>query len=249
MANKRFQNGVNTQFGAFMSLKNAKPVMIYANVSSGDNDVYTAPSGRKCIFQSTTNVHIFYNTSGSSITWYTQIKIGGTYYRTNTNRSTSAGASSSSGMFSAAILLDPEEILSFNTNGSGNMWIFGVEFDSDDDRLCCAKKYSSWSSGDNTILTVPDGKTACTVSGFNGTHMPGLFIYNTSGSTLTWIHYIVPNGGSPGSTNQIAPSATVTTSNIGVLSYPPNVIGPQSSLVLNVNQTSGLYYQYVYWLF
>src|SRR4051794_16203884 len=68
------------------------------NLSTGNTDLYTVPSGRKCLILAVPGRQ--YNTSAGSIVFFMQVKVSGTYYRLTSNTTSVTLTSSSNGAVS-----------------------------------------------------------------------------------------------------------------------------------------------------
>jgi len=190
------------------------------NAGSGDIDLYTVPTGRRAMAFGISQFH-----SGADTTGFSQVKIGGSYYRLGSNLTLTTTASqmqSSPGFFNGYIA-EAGETLAVNLTAAGlNIWFRIIEFDNTSP-LRTVKKIASWSAGDNTIYTVTAGKTGLifiTPSTATATVQGSITVGNSSGSTRTYNGYLVPNGGSSGATNQFLNATTLTNNNGSPYSLP-----------------------------
>lgn len=183
---------------------------LFGNISTGDTDLYTVPTGKRAIVTTMCG----FNPSAGSITWYPKVKISGTYYRLNSG--SAAGAGTFSAPTSVSFILEAGEILAINTittNGL-NVSTSIIEFDAASPLKTV--KLAGLSTGDNTLYTCPSGKTALPLGpsllfgGINPTvFCPFLYVVGDASGGDTFVLHLVPSGGSAGSTNKIA---TVTPS-------------------------------------
>lgn len=213
--------------------------------ANGANDLYTVPTGRKALVSDV----IVTNISGGSVAYKPQLKaVGGTYYDLGNSKSESdQGIGHVYGMnsinFSAPIVLNAGETFAVFTNASGMaMWAYIVEFDASSP--LSRADLTTFVSGDNTLFTVPTGKTVS----FGGTqgsiaNQPVLslnaFVYrNSTGSTVSMGSInMVPSGGSPGVGNQFATTNSVVTGT-GFSKYFAGNLSPGDFVSINVNSTA-----------
>lgn len=206
------QNNVNqylNEMSGALCLINVKyPRANINNSASGNNDVYTVPSGRRAIVLFSN----YRSQSGSSATLVQNWKISGTYYTTTFSAITvSAGAVAADGS-SGGFIMEAGESLSYNSTQTAiNTFSQIVEFDN----LSTLKtvKTIGATNGDQTVYTVPTGKKAILVSGNGqplGCSNSGFFISNNSGGSITSNIYLVPNGGSKGANNLLRGSLSTS---------------------------------------
>ena len=188
------------------------PNLVYKNVnaritSTSTVDVYTCPANKRAIACEVT----VFNNSGSTITngFYVAVKIGGVYYQTTASNATAGNNAVTSR--SSQYILEAGEILAVNiAQQPCNVWVGVMEFDNTSNLK--SAKLTTFIAGDNTVYTVPVGKSAIvlpnTFTPCSGT--VGTFFYgNLSIASRTIVFNLVPSGGSVGSTNVIATSASV----------------------------------------
>lgn len=186
-----------------------------ANVGSGDVDLYTCPAGKRAYV---VQILLLNNDGVNTLTYFPEIKVSGTYYRINTtgtvNPSTYAKPINS---LNYNLCLEAGESFSMNINQSSQtIWLAVIEFDNI--ASLSTHKLLTLASGDNTIYTVPAGKTAILLNG-NAMQTAGssalslISYYNTSGSARSIKFYIVKSGDSTGSTNQSYQNASVSNNN------------------------------------
>lgn len=197
------QNNVN-QFLTMLSGAISLPAVKYAraNVNSsvnGNNDSYTVPAGRRALVLFST----LRSQSGSTATIIQNWKISGTYYNTLFSAISLTTGAVASDTADGGFVMEAGESISYNSNQTAiNMFTQIVEFDNTAN-LKTVKTIGA-TNGDQTIYTVPTGKTAIIVSG-NGQPLGctnrGFFISNNSGGSITSNIYLVPNGGSKGTSN------------------------------------------------
>ena len=141
-------------FSAGLQLTNATFALARSyNIGTGDVDIYTAPAAKRALIEFIGG----FNPSAGIINWYPEIKSGGSYYRIAA--AIAAGANSAAGSAAAGIILEPGETLSVHTDGTGlNLSASAIQFDSTSPLRTV--KLTGMSTGDNTLYTVPTGKTA-----------------------------------------------------------------------------------------
>ncbi len=206
-------------FGTSAFLTGATPKRaVGSNLSTGNTDIYTCPTGKRAYIG---NVVRAYNPSAGSITYFTQIKVSGTYYRIGASATLTTGTGGSSGAPSSVIVLEAGESLSINTATTSGLNVAYDVFEYSNTVPLYTSKILALSNGSNTLYTVPLGKSAVTM-GSTGIALStlSLTVCNNSGGSLNYIVYNVPSGGSAGSTNQLYPSTAIaddvaTTFNVG----------------------------------
>lgn len=209
------------------------PNAIAGNIGSGDIDIYTCPVGKRAIV----NMITLSNTAGTTTTYFMQLKVSSVYYRISSSATLTAGTSTN--LQSYSLILEAGESLSINTSQAGlNVFPTIIEFPNTAKSRTI--KNLSIVSGDNTIYTVPSGKTAILLSATTIRAGTGAIQYvNTSASTATYSMHI-SSSTSSASTNRFASSSLTTllagTQSIGTM------IPSTYSIVLNTNQTGGIAY-------
>lgn len=246
MATNNLLNNNYNLLGSLPPLKGAKLVKGYTRiVTSGDiNQVYSCPAGKKAlIFRVSAS-----GTSTNSFTMY--IGISSVNYRLN-----SYGFQNPIPNF----FIDSGQTFSISVNTNGiNCWCNILEFDS---TVPISINYlTSFINGNNTLYTCPANKvslplTFCSNASFfklpNYTY-PGCGVTNNTAGTITLISYVVPNGGSPGATNQYSQSGGLSTlsstdpfSSVNVIISAP-ILTAGESIVVNCNTASSDILGYVY---
>ena len=227
----------NLPFG--INLTGAKYINVLGgSLATGNSDLYTTPSNKRAFVLGTTTS---YQASGGNIVAFLQFKTaGGTYYQIGAAQTISTGTTNLTVGIqgSTGFVLEPNEIISVNTttNPGLNMRFSVIEFDSTNSFH--SPRILIPASGDNTVYTVPIGKSAfiygTATDGFTGGN--SLVFFNSSGGSIT-IHWnIVPNGGSAGSTNEITASASVTNAS-GNATATPMALGSGDFVSINLGST------------
>jgi hypothetical protein len=177
--------------------------------STGNNDLYTCPANKRAII---TEMTVFNGHATNSSTLVPMLKIGGVYYPAGPSTSIIA---QSTGSRSVTYVLEAGEIIAANmTQQPFNVVVSIMEFDNTSNLKSAKLTTSTLTSGDNTVYTVPNGKSALVLnntltmcSGTQGTFTAG----NNSGGNVTYKWNVVPSGGSVGTTNQMSASTTIST--------------------------------------
>jgi hypothetical protein len=174
------------------------------NAASGDVDIYTAQAGRRALVGSVT----CYNPAGTTTNVIPKIKISGTYYRLAANQAVTTGATAGP---SINAILEPGDSAALNFSQAGcNCWATVIDYPST--VPIYSPRLTSFSTGDNTIYTVPPSRTAVSVSNSSLAVVTGTGTYATdTAHTVKW--YLVNSGGSTGSTNQATASTAVSANN------------------------------------
>jgi hypothetical protein len=207
------------------------------------NDVYTAPAGKRAFIY---NLRVF-NSGGSLSRATTFFKSGGNYYQVAAIQS--FNATTGGYLLSYPLILEPGESIAVQANNTGlNVWGDIIQYDS----TTGPKMVSvlALANGNNTIYTVPAGKTAMILpvnGSYNQQILPNIRIFNSSGGTRTYTMYFVPSGGSPGSTNQCTIAKTAATSNYLSLSSGFSSTLAAGDFVV-INTDSGTASQYAFLL-
>jgi hypothetical protein len=176
------------------------PAVKSDNVSIGDTDIYTVPTGKRAAVLAMGG----YNNSAGNILAYPEVKISGAYYRLASSIAPTTGTASF--QRNIGYIAEAGEIIAVNTatNNGLNVTFRIIEFDN-----TCAlytSKLTSLSNGNNTVYTVPGGVTALVLDqtlGFNGNSQGALVHWNASGAARTTKWNFVTSGGSVAATNQI----------------------------------------------
>ncbi len=197
------QNSVN-QFLTMVSGAISLPGVKYAraNVNSsinGNNDSYTVPTGKRALVLFSN----FRSQSASTATLIQNWKISGTYYNTTFSAISLTTGAVANDTADGGFVMEAGESISYNSNQTTiNIFTQIVEFDNT--AALKTVKTIGATNGDQTIYTVPAGKKAILVSGNGqplGSGNQGFFISNNSGGSITSNIYLVPSGGSKGTSN------------------------------------------------
>lgn len=197
--------GVSFFGGMPAALQGLKYVPIVgSNLSIGDTDLYTVPTGRSALV---VNQARLYNPSAGTITWFPELKVGGTYYRLLSGVTLTTGTGGTSGGASAIVLGAGETLAADAATTAGlNLRMQAWEFDASDTRLATSRNLAL-ASGDNTIYTVPAGESAVLLSNSpTGMNAGVVNVVNATGGSLNYFVNVVPSGGTVGSTNQLYPA-------------------------------------------
>ena len=210
-------------------------------VPAAQTDLYTSPAATRTLIGDCTE----YNPGGvsSTLSWY--IKISGTYWRYPGTSTVLASSGSSKGF---GFVLEPGESLATTPTVAGvNVWCKVLKYASTNAHY--SARVFNPSIGQNTLYTVPAGKTATVLSAgnFGGILLAGqITVINDSGGTRTYTAYVVPSGGSPGNTNQLTTGTTAT--NASSVNIPTAATFPMLSAgdFISVNVDAGTATQWIY---
>lgn len=165
-----------------------------AGAGTGDIDIYTVPTSKKAIIAGVAG----YNPTAGTINWYGQMKLSGTYRRvTGTIGSLTNTGSSAVANF----ILEAGDKLAIHTDATG-LNVFPNIYEVDDTAPIKTASLASFSVGDNTLYTVPGGKTAMVqgnpVTGFSPPISSAAAVGYTNDSGLARTIYVafIPSGGS-----------------------------------------------------
>ena len=176
-----------------------------ASLATGDTDLYTVPAGKKALFFG----HSSFNASAGNISYYFQIKVSSVYYRITSVVTLATGVRTTlSG--TTVIVLNAGESLSINTATTNGLNVLTrvVEFDATLNGIKTSRVLAL-STGDNTIYTVPAGKTAILLGGLDMISSAQILVMNDSGGNRTYNAYVVPSGGAAGTSNKVEAANTV----------------------------------------
>lgn len=205
---------INSVFGFLPQIGSSTALMLYVplvggSLAIGNNDLYTVPAGRKALIGQAFRL---YNPSAGNITAYGEIKVSGIYYQIVASATLSAGTGAVQ-VPPAAIVLNAGESISINCATTAGLNVRGAiaEFDAGVTQIATAR-ILALSSGDQTLLTAPAGKSimpiATNTSAVSTNQAIVNVVNNTGGGVNIYIN-AVPSGGSVGSTNQLFPATAI----------------------------------------
>lgn len=204
---------------------------------AGDIDVYTAPAGKRA-FVISTQVN---NTSGGTITWHYETKIGGTYYRILGQPSSSIAAQTGAFSVNQIYCIEAGETFSINVSGANFGYLLNImEFDNTSPLKTVKITSATMVNGDNSFYTVPAGKIAVPIlPSALGIWGSGNFNYeNDSGATRTISVYAVPNGQAISNSYKIANALAVNNGNSSTFNAPL-IMGAGDFVDFNVDSNAG----------
>jgi hypothetical protein len=192
------------------------PNMSYVNAntvvsSSGQNNIYTVPTGRRAIISS-----INCNSQGT-VNAAPAFQNSGTYYNAGGTTSSLTAGTPLNIVLTIPLILDAGEILSIELSGavSVNVWPQIVEFDANS--IVKSGKFLNLASGNNLLYTCPAGKSMCILDknlNFGGISATAFNVGASGGGTSYYM--LVPSGQSPAAGFRITNGVTVTgTANFG----------------------------------
>jgi hypothetical protein len=201
--------------------------------ATGNSDIYTCPANKRAII---TEITVFNGHASNSSTLVAMIKIGSTYYPATASTSVLA---QSTGSRSATYILEAGETIAVNmTQQPFNVVASIMEFDNTSNLKSAKVTTPTLASGDNTIYTVPIGKTALVLnntltmcSGTQGTLTAG----NNSGGNITAHFNVVLSGGSASSSNQMSAPVTLSTGTANSQSLTSFSIGAGDFISVNLS--------------
>lgn len=213
MANKFNNYNLTAGYGYGVS----NPIPIYntiLNAPSGYVDFYTCPPNKLAFFPT----YCAQNTASSNTRIIRSIKISGSYYFTNAGNFISSGGNIIAGF---EPMINPGESFAINIAQPGMNFQYTV-IEIEISSPLKAPRLTNFINGNNTLYTCPAGANAIILNATvpsaanigNGTGLQGCVGYsNNSGGSRTLTTYIVPNGDSPSSTNQISPATVIINTN------------------------------------
>lgn len=207
------QNSVDNYLLAFpggICLPNVKYSRVnFIAGTTGNNDIYTAPAGRRALVMFSNMINQNSSTSTCNPAW----KISGTYYNMAANASTipsnvAVGVGVLIDTSDCGFVLEPAETLAWNCQRINvSVYTSIIEFDNSGPVTLKTAKIIGLTTGNNTVYTVPAGKKAIIFSGnglpFSATNNGGIWV-SVGTTTLTGgTINLVPSGGSVSTANQI----------------------------------------------
>lgn len=191
--------------GALPYLPNLVTRKIQTASVAGDNDLYTVPAGKRAFAILST-----WNATGGTIAHFTEVKIGGVYYRTG---AAIAGLNGTAGTPFYLIVLEAGQSFSLNCAALG-LYIVGTVYEFDNTSALKSYMLTAFAVGDNAFSPVPVGKKFSVQIGSPISTASGagtLCIVNNSGGSLAYTWNLVPNGGAVLPANRILVTAGVAT--------------------------------------
>ncbi len=213
-------NDPNGTVGGLVPLTNVSyPRGVFSNLSIGENDLYTAPTGRRAVVMGVGA----YNTAGSSNVLTLQVKKTSTYFMLST-ATTLATITTNLGVLPVPYILEPGESLSALCTVAGtNVSAVIMEYDSTVPFF--SKSKSTFTVGVNAIYTCPINRAASIghqhlnrALQINGSGTSATISYtNGTGSGTNVSAHLVPTGVTAGTLTQLTTTAAVTTGNLAAL--------------------------------
>jgi hypothetical protein len=239
------QDFINRLAVSNFSLKSANG----RTAASGTVDWYTCPSGKKAAI-----IGFAYCTTTGSATVTPMFKsVGGSYYNMSAALTANAFGITTVGMTCGIILEAGETFASSQSTATVNVYVSIMEFDAD--APIKTAKLLSLSSGNNTLYTVPAGKSATLLNGNLDIRMPDnnsttnqkvIQYWNNSGGSRSVAFYVVPNGGSAGSSNRIlATSPASVAAAAFLISYPMCTMNSGDFVVVNTDAATATQWTWV----
>jgi len=212
---------------------NARRFPIANNSSTSTINLYTCPTGKRAL--------VFleaFNSTAGTLTGRLLISYDGgiTFFTADSGVISTGTLAISFNSF----MLEAGEILAFVGSATGyNIAFSAQEFDNTSPFRKVTKN-SGWIAGDNMFYTCPIGKRAIFISE-PGLQNPALasfvFANNDTGTTAIYKLNLVPNGGTPSLSNQIAQQGGVASPGSATgLRLPQSVLSAGDFLSINTNQ-------------
>lgn len=222
-------------------ITSAKYVPIFgSNLPIGDNDLYTVPQGKKLLLVGAPNAFAtVYNASAGSITYYPEIKVEGVYYRLKSNVTIASAQTGIGSFIATAMVLNVGETVAVNTTTTAglNVWATAIEFS--ENETIVGKRILNLVSGNNTLYTCPNNKTATFATNIFSISTSGYFsvgLSNVSGVAPTYYLNYVTNGSTPTSANQFTISTPISNNTVSGFTLGGSLTPGDS---VNINTTSG----------
>lgn len=182
-----------------------------SSLASGNIDLYTVPAGRKAICIGYT----FTQNSAATDTIYLEVKIGGAYYRLESDVSISTNSYVQRAVTCPVLAAAQVVAVNIATGGAtSGCWVNMVEFDANSSFK--SSQVVAPVSGDNTVYTCPTGYNACVISGPLLEAIAGLGFINQSGGSRSIRWHNVPSAGSAATNNIIRDTTAVSNSTVNM---------------------------------
>lgn len=207
---------------------------VVAALATGDTDLYTCPTGKRALIVAARLSGI---PAAGSVTGFLEIKVSGTYYRTTSNNTVTTAQNFN--FSNVGIVLEAAEILAINCATSTGATVFFDIIEFDNTAPLFTKKVLGPAAGDQTVYTVPAGKSAIiTQIGGPPFSSAGVATFVADGGgNRVWKAHIVASAGSPTTANQAVPSTTTNLSTVSNI----NVSGGMTAAdFINLNSTTNL---------
>lgn len=172
------------------------PKVMGSNLPTGHNTLYTVPANKRALLFS----YKVFNPSAGSITYYAELYVGGSYYRLEAGGTITTGAENNS-VLAAPLVLEAGDVFSYNTATTAGLNVVWACIEFDDTCKLKSPRLLGVASGDQTLYTVPAGKTAMIWN--NEFSVQGGLVVANGGAGINYKIHLVPSGGAPGTTNQI----------------------------------------------
>lgn len=206
-----------------------------SNLPTGDNDIYTVPTGKKALVSVQQRG---FNGSAGTIVYNVSIKVGGVYYRIGANTTLTTGTGGAGANILSPIVLNAGESLSVNTTTTAGLNVLFNVMEFDATNSLSSARILALSSGDNTLYTVTSGKSLAMFTSLYSA-ATALVVANATGGAVNIITYAVPSGGSSGSTNKVFPSTSVGDKSASQFSLTTNMSAGDFVVVNSDSATAG----------
>ncbi len=174
-----------------------------ANMPSGNNTIYTVPSGKRMLF-----IGSSCGSTNNNISSYTQVLTNGVYYRLS--QATTITTNNGGTVPNLGLVLEQGESFVVNTSIVGLRGMF--EFLLYPNTFSCfSPRIMTLANGDNTLYTAPSGTILQPIShAFTiGNQQISYQGFNNSGAQRTYKLYLVPPSSSPSVDNILVDSKTL----------------------------------------
>jgi hypothetical protein len=226
-----------------VSLNNFTAIKVFSsNIGTGDIDFsYTVPTGSRAVF-----VAFPWNSTASSITYYPEVKIGGTYYPTAVKQTlANTTSATTNAALTYAIILEAGQKFAINTTGTG-LNIVGTIYQFDTSSAVKSSVITTFINGNNTVYTCCSvGKNSAFILGhiasfYSGAATVGnLWGFNNTAGTLSYTWNFVPSGGSAGTSNQVGETISAAATSGTPVAFTHNIeMAFNSGDLVSVNSTS-----------
>ena len=216
--------------------------------ANGQNAFYTVPAGRRAMW-----INLFVlNISGANATVIPRVQVGSSFFALTGGGLINNNVNSQFQPCSLGYIAEAGESFSIeSTSTPGQPYNFSClvfEFDSSSNTASSKIDPASVIAGNNTIFTCPAGFKAVLsfptipigASGFGSVFIDGMgcLSSNISGATRTYNIYIVPNGGSPSSSNQLVVNKTLNNLLSASILATSHVLSAGDSVVVNSDSSA-----------
>lgn len=214
---------MSLQINTLFPLQNPTLVGDRVTLAAGDNDLYTVPAGRKAVLLSCQ----LFNPGAAAVKLNGQLKAGGVYYRTGADVTDNPNGA---GLVQTAFpVMEAGESFSVHANGAVTAFWQVCEFDA---ATPLKSGRAVLGVGNNTLYTVPAGKTANLVQSNSGGYLSAVSAGGDATNSATLAAHVLKSGESVTAANRIVAGNVPANSFTSLTMYAPPVAAGGSVVVV-----------------